>query len=189
MKNVIAFSLWENTPSLVKSANKNIKLAKHLFPGWVCRFYVSSDIHKETVNSLNSHNNTEVILIQEQGTPLSSLWRFEVADDVTVDRFIVRDVDRLLIREEVPLVEEWLESDKIFHIIREENQLSPMVPGLWGMNCGKIKGIKEMVEEFMKTGYHDDSVGVDQAFMWAAIIPLAQMSNHSSFLEEETINS
>ena len=185
MKNVIAFSLWEDNSSLLKSAVKNIKLAKNLYPDWVCRFYVSNDISENVIDELNSDDRTEVVVIHEEGSPLSSLWKFEVADDITVDNFIVRDIDRPLSKGEVSEVNDWMESDKIFHVIREENQLAPMVPNLWGMKCGKIKGIKKMINEFMKTGHYGNEEGVDQAFMWAAIIPLAQMSNYSSTLEKD----
>ena len=44
-------------------------------------------------------------------------WRF-LFDDSSVDIFIVRDVDSRINKEE-SAVKEWLESDKLLHIMRD----------------------------------------------------------------------
>jgi len=46
MKNIISFSLWGNDPMYWKGAVKNIKLAKELYPGFICRFYVDKNCEK-----------------------------------------------------------------------------------------------------------------------------------------------
>ena len=49
------------------------------------------------------------------------MWRFLVTDDLSVDYFIVRDVDsRLSLRESLAVMD-WtrLHSDKAFHCIRD----------------------------------------------------------------------
>ena len=44
---VISFALWENEPRYIKGAFRNIELAKELFPDWVCRFFVSTQLIKK----------------------------------------------------------------------------------------------------------------------------------------------
>ena len=52
-----------------------------------------------------------------------------MANDDTVDRYIIRDVDsRLNIRERFA-VEEWINSDKQFHLMRDHPQQAAVIMG------------------------------------------------------------
>ena len=46
---VIAFSLWGDNPKYNVGAIKNAELAKVVYPGWVCRFYVGASVPQETI--------------------------------------------------------------------------------------------------------------------------------------------
>ena len=63
-----------------------------------------------------------------------AFWRFLVANDVTVDRFIVRDADSRLIQRDATEVERWIQSGKAFHCIRDHSgQVGwPVNAGMWG---------------------------------------------------------
>ena len=49
---VIAFSLWGDNTRYTLGALQNASLAKLVYPGWVCRFYVGSDTPKYIVDML-----------------------------------------------------------------------------------------------------------------------------------------
>ena len=60
-------------------------------------------------------------------------WRFLVAGDPAVDRFIIRDSDSRLNPRERLAVEEWIMSGKLIHSIRDHpNHDRPLNGGMWG---------------------------------------------------------
>jgi hypothetical protein len=51
-KRVISFGLYGTLPKYTRGAIRNAELAKVYFPGWVCRFYVTSDVPGAVVANL-----------------------------------------------------------------------------------------------------------------------------------------
>ena len=51
-KRVISFGLYGTLPKYTKGAIRNVELSKIYFPGWVCRFYVASDVPKDIISQL-----------------------------------------------------------------------------------------------------------------------------------------
>ena len=61
------------------------------------------------------------------------LWRFFPTLDSQVDIFMSRDLDSVVKRREVDATEEWLQSGKSLHVMRDHPFHSvPMLGGLWG---------------------------------------------------------
>ncbi|XP_063217535.1 uncharacterized protein LOC134528142 isoform X2 [Bacillus rossius redtenbacheri] len=61
------------------------------------------------------------------------LWRFLPMSDPSVDVFMSRDLDSLIIPRELAAVNEWLNSNKTFHIMRDHPQHNfEMLGGMWG---------------------------------------------------------
>jgi len=78
----------------------------------------------------------ELVYIDNKLAPM--LWRFTVADDPSVDLFIVRDADSRLTPRDAAVVADWLrqrpETSAIFHCIRDHpsHSLYAVSGGLWG---------------------------------------------------------
>ena len=51
-KRVISFSLYGTNEKYIHGALHNVELALVYFPGWVCRFYVNSDVPIDALNAL-----------------------------------------------------------------------------------------------------------------------------------------
>ena len=93
------------SPKYVNGALRNAELAAAFFPGWVPRFYCGSDVPRAILRQLEELG-AELVMMQGSGGTGSSaaprgniagmFWRFLVADDSTVHRFIVRDSDSRL---------------------------------------------------------------------------------------------
>lgn len=85
-------------------------------------------------------------------------WRFLVADDPDVERFIVRDSDSRLNAREAHAVAEWIASGKKIHTIRDHpNHDRPLNGGLWGGVKGAVPGIMDEIRKFSnKQGYGGD---------------------------------
>ena len=188
MKKVISFSLWGSDPFYIDGAYKNIELAKEIYPDWVCRFYVATkNTTEEVIQKIESDENAEVVRMDEEGTSNSMMWRFTPCDDDDVELFISRDTDSRLSMREKEAVDEWLESDKNFHIMRDHPyHVTAIMGGMWGMKRDAKINMKYKTEKFIAGGYHEDKKGSDQAFLWGVIWPLAMEDNvtHDPFFTE-----
>ena len=177
--NIISFYLTLNEPRYVQGLFRNIELAEEIYPEWVCRVFVSSEgVDETTIRELKDRDNVQVVV--RGGDPTyGSLWRLEVADDPTVERFIVRNVEcRLSIREK-EAVDEWVESGKEFHMIRDHPwQMTPISTELFGMVVGSYNGVTNKAKSFVMSGHHKKPQGICDAFLWGYVWPIAQNSCH-----------
>jgi hypothetical protein len=90
---VISFALYGKKPKYNLGAIYNVEMAKLYFPGWKCRFYVTNDVLNLTINVLKDLGSEIEYIPPGMGKIGGMFWRFLVADDPKVDRYIVRDVD------------------------------------------------------------------------------------------------
>jgi len=151
--NVICFSLWGDNPFYTVGALKNIPLAEKYFNGWTCRFYIGPSTPKDVVNQIEMEDNTEVILMTEDEGWDGMYWRFYAMNDPDVDIMISRDVDCRLSNRDSHAVNEWLQSGKTLHIMRDHPMHSePIMGGMWG--C-KTKRMFELIIETIYDPFPD----------------------------------
>ena len=145
MKKLITFSLWGSDPLYVEGAVLNAKLAEEIYPDWICRYYVAGkNTPQNVIQKIKECPNIEVVIVDEKGGTNFSMHRFTACDDSDVECFISRDTDSRLSYKEKNGVDEWLESDMGFHIMRDHpNHVCALMLGMWGMKRNKIKGDEE----------------------------------------------
>lgn len=163
MKRIISFSLWGNDPKYWYGAVDNVRLAQELYPEWICRFYI--DIHSDKkLIDLITKLPCEIILKEPRQAFSGLFWRFLAADDAEI--MICRDTDSRLSERERIAVEQWLDSDKQFHIMRDHPHHFVLIPGgMWG--CKGMEGMEELIE-----GYPYQCLkGTDQLFLSQMIYP------------------
>ena len=75
-----------------------------------------------------------MIMLLVKGDPVLSpmVWRFLIASDPSVGRYIIRDADSRL-SERKAAVSEWIESGKKFHVMRDHPSHNnfAMSGGMW----------------------------------------------------------
>ena len=92
-KRVISFGLYGSNPKYTKGAIRNVEMAKIYFPEWICRFYVTTDVPKYVIITLQNMGSEIYNIPSGKGYISGMFWRFMVASDSTVDRYIIRDSD------------------------------------------------------------------------------------------------
>lgn len=98
-------------------------------------------------------------------------WRFKVANDGSVDRFLVRDVDSVLSQREVLAVHEWQKSDKSFHVMRDWwTHPDLILAGMWGGRAGILPDIWSLLLSYKPP--HLETPNVDQWFLLDRVWPL-----------------
>jgi hypothetical protein len=95
-KKVISFGLYGSKPKYTIGAIRNVQLAQVYFPGWICRFYVTSDVPTEIITNLTIAGAEIYPIPSGMGYISGMFWRFMVAADSTVDRYLIRDTDSRL---------------------------------------------------------------------------------------------
>lgn len=180
MKKVISFSLWGDDPKYTYGAVKNAELTPKIYPGWISRFYCGKSVPNEIITKLKELPDTEVIMMDVDGDWTGMFWRFYACEDS--DIMLSRDTDsRLTVREKMA-VDEWLKSDKDFHIMRDHPYHSTQIlGGMWGVRNGILKNIKDLIDDYTKGNFWQ----VDQNFLRDIIYPIVK---GTSYVHDEFFN-
>jgi len=95
-KRVVSYGLYGSNPKYTVGAIRNAELVKVWFPGWVARFYCDNTVPANIIKTLKDLDAEIVTISDIKGGIAGMFWRFLVADDDTVDRYIIRDTDSRL---------------------------------------------------------------------------------------------
>ena len=147
-KKILSYSLWGNTPMYTFGAIRNAELSLIHFPDWICRFYISNDVDKEIVDKLKSFNHTEVVIVPEKPDSWQgSMWRFFAIDNKEdIDYIVFRDTDSRLTEREASAVNEWIDSERTIHIMRDHPcHTEAIMAGMWG--CRPKELLSELIEK------------------------------------------
>lgn len=169
-RNVIAFSLWGQTPRYLDGAVRNAQVAPRVYPGWRCRFYCGRDVPGATIAALLAAK-ADVIMKDDGGNFLEGLfWRFDVASDPAVDRFLVRDADSVINPREAAAVAAWLDSGVLFHAMRDYyTHTDLLLAGMWGGVGGLLPDLAPHYAAFLRKD--TKTFNCDQKFLGDIVWP------------------
>jgi hypothetical protein len=159
---LITFSLWGNNAKYTVGAIRNADLTKKIYPGWISRFYCGTTVPKDIIKYLENKECCEVVMMNEPGDWRGMFWRFYPASEDNVDVMISRDTDSRINMREKLAVDEWLKSNKSFHIMRDHPwHGTPILGGMWGVRGNILKDMKDMIDKYIKGDFWQ----VDQNFL------------------------
>lgn len=191
-KLLISFCLWGNEPIYTIGAIRNADLAKEIYPGWRCRFYVGTSTPSKIVDELRLRTNTEVIIMDSPGDWTSMFWRFYPAGEPEIDVMLSRDTDSRLSLREKMAVEEWLKSDKGFHIMRDfPAHQHKILGGMWGAKKGAVSNMNGLISDYILKNSAVNKKGIDQDFLREYVYPLIKDNCliHDEFFEHKPFPS
>ena len=83
------------------------------------------------------------------------MWRFMVADDMSIDRFLVRDTDSRLSSRDAVAVWAWEQSGKALHCIRDHPSHTgyALNGGMWGGKPTALRNILRRSWSELMYGY------------------------------------
>ena len=185
MKKVISFSLWGDNPTYNIGAIRNAEQAKIIFPEFECWFYIHLDsVPKETIDKLLLLDNVNIIY--KSGDLIKPrMWRFEAIDDPEVEIMMSRDTDTRIYQREKLAVDEWLQSSKLCHIMRDHPHHSfCILAGMFGVR--KIPEIPSWLNIMNSFSPNCDRM-YDQDFLRDYIYPLIKDNSiiHATFHQYE----
>lgn len=185
MKKVISFSLWGDNPKYTFGAIRNIELAKSIYPEWICRFYIADSVPIDFVEKLTNFTDVEIIhKSNEKPGWTNAFWRYSSSYDESVDISIFRDCDSRLNSREKYAVDEWLNSTKTFHIMRDHPYHKfHMLGGMWGYKKNDTYDMKKIFDMFSPT----DSYWTEYEFFKTVLFPIIgdDKITHDDFFEKK----
>lgn len=148
---IVSMSLYGSDPRYTIGIIRNAQLVKENFPGWKLRVYMESPLSATRfgrvppaiITSLKGLGVDIQYVVPEQDFIPPMMWRFLVADDPSVDYFVIRDSDSRLTERDAAAVTAWIESGRPFHSIRDHpSHASYAVSGgLWGGKARELRNI------------------------------------------------
>lgn len=178
MTKIISFSLWGNNPKYGIGMVRNAEIAAKLFPDWECwvHFPLQGAFGPtEAFVELSTMSNVRLVAMHlgsdmqvAESSWKGMFWRFEPAADPRVEVMLSRDCDSRLGEREKAAVDEWLASDRGFHIMRDHPwHGSQILGGMWGVK----KGVLSDMRALMRAWKQEDRWQTDQDFLNAVIYP------------------
>jgi hypothetical protein len=133
-QHIIAISMYGPTENAIFGMNESINFLNQLiadmaktYPGWILRIYHDTSIKEHIVCSIEcAHNNVDFCNASALGSLGSvsdymppKIWRFLPAGDLLVDIMSSRDLDSPLPQRELDAVNDWLSTEKSWHVMRD----------------------------------------------------------------------
>ncbi len=180
---VVSFSVYGDDLVYSSGAIANAIAVRQFFPGWIARFYVE-DLLADRLGDRLLALGADVVAMRRQGNVDGMFWRFLAAGDDDIDAVIVRDVDALVCPRNKFVVDEWLQSGKDFHIVRDHPHHRHLIlGGLWGVRGGVLPSISELIDAY-RSVMGTDEYGDDIRFLSRTVYPLVASNAliHSDFV-------
>jgi protein O-GlcNAc transferase len=182
---VFSFSIYGDNPIYTIGGVKNAKLIKELFPEWKSIFYIADDVDPNIIKQIQDYGG--IVELKPSNESFAGMfWRFMAITRDDVDVMIVRDCDSRVSERDVVSVDEFMLSDKLYHIVRDHpiGHHYPMNGGMWGCKQNPfINRINFHINDFLKSHYNHifntdnakkDSIrNADQMFLMNRIYPIA----------------
>lgn len=123
---IISFSLYGKDSFYYRLVKANVARAFNFYPGWTARIYHDKSIEPGFICEIECTKTGNVDFCDITNMPgelnfnymLPMTWRWLPIGDRFVNLFISRDTDSCIFDREVFAVNEWLNSDTLFHIMR-----------------------------------------------------------------------
>ncbi|CAF1000518.1 unnamed protein product [Brachionus calyciflorus] len=211
---IISYSLYGKTRLYYDLISNLTSMIKEFYPDHVMRIYHDNSINisfKCQLECSNSHVDFCSIekiplSLDDSNTILSvnyihsMMWRFLPIGDSFVDLFMSRDTDSLILQREVDSVKEWIDSDNIGHIMRDNpSHGTHILGGMWGfksiLNRAKANEIYNLIiNKNLSRNYNPNgrsTKGYDQFFLSDHVYPKIKLNStiHDSYLCKHYPNS
>ena len=188
MKKVISYSLWGRNKIYTIGALKNLKLAKKVFPDWICRFYIDSSVPNNILNKMRVYKNCEIVNVEnilKKKKPLINinkvlhqqkskkvegwygmLWRILVMVDPEVSYFLLRDCDSRLNWREKGCIDNFIKNENKYDYfaMQEKEEYGRTMVGLFGGKANRIPEFKKLLNNILKDTDANNSYGCDEEF-------------------------
>jgi len=178
MEKIISLSLYDNLPIYSNGAIQNAKLLPSIYGNdWKIRFYIRN-VKTETIDELK-RLGAEIVDMNKSDIKNGMMHRFLAVKKNNI--VLIRDCDSIITNREKMMVDQFLNSKKKLHIIRDHpNHKEHMMGCSFGFNNSEIDIEKLIYQSDLR---HNPAYMVDQIFLAKIIYPIFEgnMLIHDNF--------
>ena len=152
---IISMSLYGKDTTYTYGAIRNAQLTPIIYPGWKIRFYISMSedyrVPERILDKLRYLGAELVTVTMDTEEMEPRYWRYLVADDDNVRKFIIRNAEARISDREKVAVDQWLKSSETLHVIKDHARFNTF-EGLWGARTKELmsklkKSMKSVISE------------------------------------------
>lgn len=168
---------------------ENARLLNQRFPEALVQIYVANDVPSDILEQLKEISTVRLVSVEHKPDARNMFDRFQSIDEPDCSIMFVRDADSRPHARDIACIEDFLESDKGLHIIRDHYWHStPLLGGLWGIRKSALsEKMATMIGRWLE-GKTDFPKQIDQMFLADTIYPLLKTNAmvHDRFAYYET---
>lgn len=189
--NYVSFSLFGPNPKYHVGAIRNAEQITRFYPGFIPLFFVGPGVpvmclaKLEKLGAKISDQDVSKVVGFPNTIANGKIWRCLGIEEPQADIVLVRDVDSRFSDRETRAVQQWLKSDKLFHVMRDYSGHNTTIQaGMWGWK--KELGTLGMRDSLLKWTQSSKEVS-DQHFLHEVIWPKVKHSvmQHDSFSRDK----
>lgn len=183
--NLVSFSLYGAIPKYLTGAIRNAEDVRKFYPDFTPIFYCHNDVPGSTVLELARRG--AIIERETKFWPqIYMIERHMAAERGNVNVVLVRDVDSRISDREARAVKAWLDSDQLFHCMRDfPFHINRVMGGMWGVRRPARLPMLSLYHRWRagRTFLKSEWFGLDQGFLAEAVWPLVSDSalQHDDF--------
>lgn len=145
---IVSFCIFGNHPRYSIGAVEQAKLYNEYSVNgpveWRSYFYCSPSVSNQTRFDL-IRNGGVIIEVDRPEDQTATFWRFD-AFSLEADYYLIRDTDSRLCPREIAATNEWINSGKYYHLMRDHPYHGvPVLAGLWGATAAVASEIKDVL--------------------------------------------
>jgi protein O-GlcNAc transferase len=187
MVKVFSFCIFGSKPKYCMGLLKNIEVIKEHFPEWMIWVYIGDTIPVELDQRLAQEQCVQRIYTETIGME-NKVFRFFPIDTPDVEVCIVRDTDSRIHARDRACIQEFVDSDMKFHIIRDHpNHFHKIMAGMFGMKQGCVSYKIQEAYVWWKKEYATDAFWDDTYFLVDVIYPDIKLESlvHDTHFQHE----
>lgn len=163
---VFSFSIYGDDKKYLLGLLKNIEIIREHYPDFHIFIYADKNLNEEYKKKYQSYDNVKYMEFERENHSLMCN-RFFAIDDDEVEIAFIRDADSRIHERDRWCINEFLKSDKLFHIIRDNHwHKLEITGGLWGIKKGcLIEKISELLIEYFQENKYVPNYDNDQQFL------------------------
>ena len=151
MKSVFSFALYGNADKYCKGMLRNVELIQKEFPDWEVWIAVGTGVPDSILEQLKTFSFVKLHFTNETGA-INMSYRFFPIDHSDVGIMCVRDADSRVFARDASCVRDFVNSDKLFHIVRDHPNHHHKVMGCsFGIKKGLLaRPLLDIFQEYRK---------------------------------------
>lgn len=183
MSNLFSFSVYGSAPKYIIGAVQNAVDIQKLGSRYKSVFYCGKSLPESVCEDLESAGGI-VRKESDNWHPNGMFWRFQAQQEFFDSNVMFRDTDSRISPRELEAIDEWLDSNKELHIMRDHPfHNAKILGGMWGAKAG----CSALSEFLSKSNDYGVNHGQDQIFLMNEVYPKFKDLSfvHDSFFKFE----